>query len=151
MYYFAEIAMNELGVLLVAVFGAFGGLLAAFFKYMDIREKAASKERSQAQQHFQSTLDAFRESVRENTESQRLVAMNSEKVARATEKAAVEAKERNGHLGEQNIQITEMIGTMTTQIQKAADRNFDAITNIKEQHVDRQIVKSETVEHKEDK
>jgi uncharacterized membrane-anchored protein YhcB (DUF1043 family) len=60
------------------------------------------------------------------------------RVAEATEQAAREAKERNGHLAELELTSQEMF-------QKLADRNYAAITNIKEQHVTNQVVEHEQV------
>ncbi len=45
----------------------------------------------------------------DNTRALNKVAKSSEKVAAATTKSAKEAKQRNGHLGEQNIKIVELI------------------------------------------
>lgn len=65
-----------------------------------------------------------------------------------TRKGNKEAKQRNGHLGEQNIQITELITKMGTDMKSAADRNHDAIVNVKEQHVQHQTVNKEVVKEK---
>jgi hypothetical protein len=77
------------------------------------------------------------------------VAGSNELIARETHQGNVEAKERNGHLGDQNIQITKMIGDMTEQIKVVADRNYSAIRNVQEQHVANQIVETETVINKD--
>ena len=60
------------------------------------------------------------------------------RVAEATENAAREAKERNGHLAEMELQSQQLF-------KELADRNCDAITNISEQHVQRQVVENEFV------
>ena len=44
------------------------------------------------------------------------VAKTTEKVAQATEKGNEEAKQRNGHLGEQNVQIAQLITKQSTDI-----------------------------------
>lgn len=70
-------------------------------------------------------------------------------LVKETRKGNQEAKERNGHLGEQNIQITELIAKMNTSVTEAAQKNYEAITNIHEQHVKKQIVQHETVKSKD--
>lgn len=64
------------------------------------------------------------------------------RVAEATEKAASEAKDRNGHLAEMELQSQQMFQTL-------ADRNLNAITNIQNQKVVHQTVEHETVQNKE--
>ena len=50
-------------------------------------------------------------------------------IADATKNGNREAKIRNGHLGEQNVQITEMIANLAVNVQ-----------NIEEQHVKHQTI-----------
>lgn len=50
-----------------------------------------------------------------------------------TKQGNIEAKERNGHLGEQNVQITELIAAHT-------EKTIEAIDNLKTQHIDTQLV-----------
>lgn len=64
------------------------------------------------------------------------------RVAKATEKAAEEAKDRNGHLAEMELQSQQMFQTL-------ADRNLHAITTIKNQKVVHQTVEHEQVLNKE--
>lgn len=70
------------------------------------------------------------------------MAESSQAVADAVTKQAEEAAIRNGHLGEQNIQITKLIV-------KSEKNQLKAIRNIKEQKVEHQTVKLEHVESKE--
>lgn len=146
--FFAAIDMNELSILLAAFFAGLLGIMGAFFKFMQWREKETQKERKQTQVAYDATLKILADSNNKVGEAMR-------EVATATKQAASEAKQRNGHLGEQNIQITEMIASMGQNINDKADRNFKAFQNIQTQHVVRQtidnaVIKDETVEHKED-
>lgn len=54
------------------------------------------------------------DTIKANTKAIEKMADSSQKIADATEKGNREAKERNGHLGEQNVQITELIVGQTT-------------------------------------
>lgn len=146
---FAVIDMTELGVLLGAVFTAFVAIMGAFFKYMSAREKAASEERKTNQEMFGKALDKLSRSIDSNTQSQIVVARNSEKVAESTNKAALEAEKRNGHLAELALEGQKNAQEHQKVLLEMAQRNYEAITNVHEQHVDKQIVKSETVEHRE--
>ncbi|MDQ0923352.1 Mg2+ and Co2+ transporter CorA [Pseudarthrobacter sp. W1I19] len=49
------------------------------------------------------------DTIKANTIAVKEMADSSRKIAEATEKGNREAKERNGHLGEQNVQITQLI------------------------------------------
>ena len=63
-------------------------------------------------------------------------------IAKETKKAAKEAAERNGHLGEQNIQITELISNHT----KVMEENFKKLDNkLAYQEVIEQVVEHQTI------
>jgi hypothetical protein len=47
--------------------------------------------------------------LNDNTKALGKLVKSSEKVAEATQKSAKEAKQRNGHLGEQNVKIAELV------------------------------------------
>lgn len=92
----------------------------------------------------------------DNTKAQANLGVAIKSLTDETAKGNREAKQRNGHLGEQNIQITEMIASMGQNINDKADRNFKAFQNIQTQHVvkqtiDNAVVNDEIVKHKEDK
>lgn len=70
------------------------------------------------------------------------VASSNQEIANATKQAAKEAKERNGHLADLIVQSKEEIKTV-------AQKNYDAIQNVKSQHVDKQVVDQQVI--KEDK
>lgn len=139
--YFAALTLTEF----LPILSVMAGMLVAFYamlKYLLDRYTksldAASIERR--------ALVTSGTADRENERTERLALMqaidkmakSSQDVAEATKQAAQEAKERNGHLGEQNVQITNLI----TQSHKEMLTHFK---QIKEQHVDTQIVDKEII------
>lgn len=110
---------------LVAAIGVFSLTIAGLFKLIGDQNKSHEK-----------MADAFEKMAESNKD-----------IAIATNRGADEAKERNGHLGEQNLQIVELIKDTREDLKEHID-------NIKEQHVGKQIVdemsvKYETVEHQD--
>jgi hypothetical protein len=85
--------------------------------------------------------------LNDNTKALSNLSKSNEMIADETAKGNREAKQRNGHLGDQNIKITEMIAKLGKQVNDNANRNFRALSNVKEQHVEHQHVFSETVEN----
>lgn len=102
--------------------------------------------------------------LNDNTKALYKLVHSSEKVAEATQRAAREAKQRNGHLGdqtikigEQNVQIVKLlqtqnkdVSTIATTLSKSAliaaeDRD---ILTASTQHVDNQTVEHQTVKGK---
>lgn len=89
--------------------------------------------------------------LRENSLALAKVAEASEKVAQATAKSAAEAKQRNGHLGEQSFKIAKLITEQNKDIAKisttlsksaliaAEDRDILTAGN--------QTIENQTVEH----
>lgn len=142
--YFAALTLTEflpilsvMAGMLVAFYGILKYLLDRYTKSLD----AASIERR--------ALVTSGTADRENERTERMALMqaidkmakSSQDVAEATKQAAQEAKERNGHLGEQNVQITNLI----TQSHKEMLAHFK---QIKEQHVDTQIVDKEIIKRR---
>lgn len=97
----------------------------------------------------------------ENTRALKKVAESSERVALATTKSAKEAKQRNGHLGEQNVQIAKLVTTQNTDV-TAIKQSNDKIASIlsksaliaaedrdallsPEQHIETQIVEHQEI------
>lgn len=111
--------LAELGTLLIAVFGALGTLLLGFYKYAQSREKDFEASRSIA--------------AKEYAKSTKILAQSLNRVAKATERGADEAKQRNGHLAELQLQGHAMIQ--------------EAISTIQNQTVQHQTVKHSTVEN----
>jgi Sec-independent protein translocase protein TatA len=64
---------------------------------------------------------------------------SNERVAKATEKGAREAKQRNGHLAELAVENNLNNQTMNKAI-------LDAISNLSVQHVDKQVVEHQAVQ-----
>lgn len=124
---FAQISPPEL----TSILALFIGMLTGFYalvKYMLNRQDKQQYELLKVQQ-----LDR---------EERMALTKAFTRVAEATELAAREAKERNGHLAELQLQSQETFKALS-------DRNYDAITHIKNQHVTKQIVENEQVVHKE--
>lgn len=152
--WFSAVDITELGVLLGAVFAAFATIVGVLLRYMESREKASSVERQNDTKTNNEALKLLSVQIEANTRQGQEQTKAMREVARETRKAASEAKERNGHLGEQNIQITEMIAAMGNEIIDRSDRNLKAVQNVHTQRVVRQeieksTVKDEHVEHKE--
>ena len=125
---------------LLALIGMLGAIVAGFFKMIDSQDKT----------HL------------ELTKSIDKMSQSSLAVAKATEKGAEEAKQRNGHLGEQNIQIANLVSKQNEDVSRimettkvtaemlrksalvaAEDRNIltGGSQHIDKQYVDKQVVK----------
>lgn len=63
-----------------------------------------------------------------NTRTLNKVAVASDKVAKATIRAAKEAKDRNGHLGEQNVQIAKLVTEQNRDV-KSIEKTNEKIAN----------------------
>lgn len=138
---------------IVLVLGAFAGMLLAFYKVLDSKDKQASKDRESDRSERQQLTAAIKQ-----------MGVSSQNVADATEKSAQEAKERNGHLGEQNVSIAKLVAKQnidtasikSTNIKIAnilsksaliAAEDRDAILS-PEQHIERQVVEHQEVKVK---
>lgn len=80
----------------------------------------------------------FISSLDRNTKSNEKTADAMASLVRETRKGNKEAAERNGHLGEQNIQIAELITKHTTTMQSELKKLENQ--TVKEQTVENQIV-----------
>lgn len=80
--------------------------------------------------------------LQSHSESQRMVAEAMDKVAKATQRGADEAAQRNGHLAELVEQGNKMVADLPKTIQKIANETASNIVNqsVQEQHIDKQIV-----------
>lgn len=107
------------------VVGAFVTIIGAFLGVAKVMLNQATKDR-----------DADRAERIKLSKAITLMALNSSKVAKATENSAAEAKQRNGHLGEQNLQIAQLVSAQSTDI-----------SDIKEHITRDQFVKEQTVVH----
>lgn len=61
--------------------------------------------------------------LNDNTKALTKVAHSSQLVAQATNKSAKEAKDRNGHLGEQNLQIAKLVNDQNKDVASIKDSN----------------------------
>lgn len=96
----------------VLVLGAFAGMLLAFYKIIGAKDMQGSTDR-----------ESDRSERKELTEAINLMADSSRAVAESTKTAAEEAKQRNGHLGEQNVQIAELVSRQNNDVSKIRDTN----------------------------
>ena len=99
----------------------FAGMLVGFYSIARVMIVSSSKEREADRLERIKLASAIK-----------LMADNSTKVARATERSANEAKERNGHLAELVVQNTH-------EIVSAVTSHYDQ--HVKLQKVDKQIIK----------
>lgn len=147
--YFAQVTLPEL----TPIFALFAGMLVAFYGFMKAQSNqyaktmdALTKERECAAEQASIERRALVTSGvadRENERAERQKMIDVfERVAEATERAADEAKQRNGHLAELSLKSQEMF-------KQLADRNFEAITHIQKQVVENMTVKHEHIESKE--
>lgn len=113
---FASLTLVELS----GVLGIFAGMLAAFYALVKFLIKNASGTQEADRKERQDILKGLTNALT--------------RVAEASEKAAKEAEQRNGHLAEISNQNRDII--------------IQAVTNIKEQHVDKQTVNREFVGNK---
>lgn len=90
---------------LTVIIGSFAAMLAGFFAILRYTLKQGADDRTHDRKERQDLTDAIKK-----------MAVSSEKVAIATVKGNKEAKERNGHLGEQNIQLATMLKVQTDQL-----------------------------------
>lgn len=112
--------------------GTFGAIITGFFKLINDQNKVHSK---------------IAEGLSKLETSGNAQANAMQDIARETKQGNKESAKRNGHLGEQNVQITKLITAARADM-------LDAVENVNEQHIKRQIVdnqqvKNEVVEHQE--
>lgn len=100
------------------VIGAFVAVVTGFLAVAKIMLSAASKER-EADRLERIEL---RKSIDRSNEVHQLVARASNAVATATIKAAKEAEQRNGHLSEQTIKVSQIGERQAKLTQKIIDR-----------------------------
>lgn len=96
---------SDLGIIIAS----FGAMLAGFFAIMRYILKQSANDRTDDRKERQDLANAIKR-----------MADSTDKVAQATVKGSNEAKERNGHLGEQNIQLAAMLTAQTDQLSEIA-------------------------------
>lgn len=113
MYYFASLTLAEL----TPILGIYAGMLVSFYAIVKFLISKAAETQNADRDERKEMVKAFN------------------RVAEATERAAREAEQRNGHLAEISNQNRDVL--------------LQAVTNIKEQHVKHQTVEHETIKNKE--
>jgi hypothetical protein len=117
MHYFASLSPTEF----ITMLGTVAAMLTAFYglvnKMLKSQEKERDADRTERKEFVRTIGDMKNASIR---------------VAEATEKAAREAEQRNGHLAEISIQNKEAIIESIKQV--------TLTQKVKEQHVDHQVV-----------
>ena len=119
----AQISLVELSPIL----GIFAGMLAGFYAIAKFLMLQAEKDREADRAERRELSSA----ISDMAESNRTIA---DEMRDGNRKAEI----RNGHLGEQNVQITQLV-------LDAKDETINAIQEIKEQHVINQVVENEQV------
>lgn len=158
MMYFGVTSLAELGTVLAVVFAAFGTILVGFYKYAQAREDAFEASRMTQALAFEDTITKLSTSLDNNVEAHKQVAETNKEIAKAVNKQALESEKRNGHLGDQNIQIATLVTDQNRDVKAikdilsksaviaAEDRN--ALLN-PIQHIDEQIVDKQVINNKE--
>jgi hypothetical protein len=123
---FAAISGGEM----VSILTILAGMLAGFYALAQLLIKQSTKDRENDRKERQQLALA----IQKMAESNKLI-------AKEMKQGNKEAKIRNGHLGEQNIQIAELVKSTKEDMLKA-------VQNVKVQHVERQTVDEEIVKHK---
>lgn len=112
----ASISLTELAPMMTIL----ASMLAGFYTLIKFLLREAAKDRG-----------ADRLERKDFSAAMRDVADSNREIAHETKQGNSEAKERNGHLAELTVQSNQQM--------------LKAIKNIKEQHVDNQIVDNQTI------
>jgi len=120
---FAQISPTELAPILAII----AGMLVGFYGIAKFLMTQAEKDREADRAERRELSSA----ISDMAESNRTIA---DEMRDGNRKAEI----RNGHLGEQNVQITQLV-------LDAKDETINAIQEIKEQHVIHQVVENEQV------
>lgn len=125
---FGNIASMTIDVTLVL--GAFAGMLLGFYGIAKVMLKQASKDRDNDRAERLELAKAIKD-----------MAGASGRVANATEKAATEAEQRNGHLGKQNTHIAKLVAQGNDMTKQLLDQAIKTATINTE---DRDILTNQT-------
>lgn len=85
--------------------------------------------------------------LHDNTIAQRDTTRAMNALVDETRKGNREAAERNGHLGEQNENIVQMIAKHNKDVEKMMGDFMKIVTNVNEQHVHKQTVDVSNIEN----
>ena len=132
-----HIAETSLSIDLGDVVAAIAAILATVFGLLKLVLNQATKDRDSDRKERNEFVNAIKDMAKSNRE-----------IAHETKKGNAEAKERNGHLGEQNIQIAELV---TKQNKDIASMNKIVTKNLgrRTQLVEQQVVEHQHIESKE--
>ncbi len=120
---FAQISPTELAPILAII----AGMLVGFYGIAKFLMVQAEKDRMADRQERQELSKAIAS-----------MATSNEQIAIEMRDGNKKAEIRNGHLGEQNVQITELV-------LRAKEDTVNAIREVKEQHVVNQTIEHETI------
>ena len=134
---FAAITLPELAPILTIFVGMLGGFYVLVKFILTQSEKTGEADRDERKAFVLAIAD---------------MAMSNREIADQTRKGNREAEKRNGHLGEQNIEIAKLVASQNSDIKEILDTNkkiVDLLKKGKDQHVDTQVVDNQTVNNKE--
>jgi len=132
---FAVTSLSELSVLLVAIFGAFAGILVGFYNYAKARENDFAKSRDNQTSAFNKTIDKLGIHLDHNTNAIKGLREETITMRKVHEQGYKEAEQRNGHLAELTIE--------------ARDSLLKRMSVVDKQNIKNQVVENQTVENKE--
>lgn len=133
---FAAVSLSELGVMLVGVFGAFGGLMLGFYRFTEKSQERVEKRQEAERKAFLVAVEGLSKS--------------NERVAVAVERQANEAEKRNGHLAEITAKNGETIMEALKILQKGAKKQTIEHQTIQESTVQESVVEHEVIKNKDE-
>lgn len=149
MEHFAQVTLPEIATILGVALAPLAVLLLGFYKFAKTQMDAATDERKEQQKAFTDALDKLGTKIAADTKVGR-------ELVQETRKGNKEAAERNGHLGEQNENITKLIVAHAADTKAMADQASIKIIkslkdikvqNVKTQNIEKSHIKDEVVEH----
>ena len=133
----AAITLPELAPILTIFVGMLGGFYVLVKFILTQSEKTSEADRDERKAFVLAIAD---------------MAMSNREIADQTRRGNREAEKRNGHLGEQNIEIAKLVASQNSDIKEIRDTNkkmVELLKKGKDQHVDTQVVDNQTVNNKE--
>lgn len=119
----------------VSVIGAFGVMITGFWALARTALNQSAKDRNADRTERQQFIKA----IKSMAVGMDKVANSNKTIANETRKGNEEAKARNGHLGEQNIQIAELVKATKADVLNAVQEV--KVQHVVEQKVDKTIIK----------
>lgn len=147
--YFAQVTLPEIATILGVALAPLAVLLVGFYKFAKDQMKESRSERELQQKAFSEALTRLGTKIEADTKVGR-------ELVQETRKGNKEAAERNGHLGEQNENITKLIVAHAADTKAMADQASIKIIkslkdikvqNVKTQNIEKSHIKDEVVEH----